>query len=92
MDHPPSGLECADNDGNSCAVLRNGPQALAMRLMGEVNPLSSILPWATQNMRPNAFAIRFYDFLVVATMVVQGFVLGSTIDLIRLFWQRRVAK
>ena len=26
---------------------------LAMRLMRAVNPMSSILPWATQNMRPN---------------------------------------
>jgi len=38
---------------------------LAMRLMRAVNPMSSILPWVTQNMRPTAFTVRLYDFFVV---------------------------
>jgi hypothetical protein len=78
--------------GNLALFYATDHKALAMRLMREVNPLSSILPWATQNMRLNAFNVRVYDFLMLAMMVVQGFVLGSTIDLIRWFRGRRVAK
>jgi hypothetical protein len=62
-------------------------KALALRLMRVVNPISSILPWATQNMRLTAFTVRFYDFLVVVVMAIQGCVLGCMIDLIR--WLRR---
>jgi hypothetical protein len=60
---------------------------LAMRLMRTVNPLSSLLPWMTQNMRPSLLTVRLYDFLVALTMAIQGCVVGSTIDLIR--WLRR---
>ncbi len=60
---------------------------LALRLMRAVNPMSSILPWATQNMRLTTFTVRFYDFLVVAVMAIQGCVLGCIVDLIR--WLRR---
>jgi len=67
-----------------------GQKALAMRLMRDVNPMSSMLPWATQNMRPTAFTVRFYDFLVVIVMAVQGFAVGSVIDLIRWFRSREV--
>jgi hypothetical protein len=47
-------------------------QPLAMRLTRAVNPMSSILPWATKNMRPNPFTIRLYDFLVVMTMAFRA--------------------
>jgi hypothetical protein len=60
---------------------------LAMRLMRAVNPMNSILPWATQNMRPNPFTIRLYDLLVAVTMAIQGCVVGSVIDLAR--WLKR---
>ncbi len=62
-------------------------KALAMRLMRTVNPLSSILPWLTQNMRLNVFSARLYDFLVLVMATLQGLVLGSLIDFIR--WLRR---
>lgn len=58
-----------------------------MRLMRAVNPMSSILPWLTQNMRPTAFTARLYDFFVVLAMTIQGSAVGSIVDLIR--WLRR---
>ncbi len=63
---------------------------VVMRLMRAVNPMSSILPWVTQNMRPNAFNARIYDFLVVMVMAIQGCALGFIIDLIQWFGRRRL--
>jgi len=60
---------------------------LAIRLMRAVNPMSSILPWLTENMRPTAFTVRLYDFLVVLVIAIQGSAVGSIVDLIR--WLRR---
>ena len=65
---------------------------LAMRLMRAVNPMSSILPWVTQNMRPTAFTVRLYDFFVVLVMAIQGCAVGSIIDLIRWFRRRKLAE
>ena len=65
---------------------------LAMRLMRALNPMSSILPWLTQNMRPTAFTVRLYDFFVVLVMAIQGSVVGSIVDLIRWFRQQRLAE
>ncbi len=56
---------------------------LAMRLMRTMNPLSSLLPWITEGMRLNFLTVRFYDFLTVLIMAIQGFILGSLIDLAR---------
>jgi|SRR5882762_4188243 hypothetical protein len=61
---------------------------LAMRLMRVLNPISSILPWVTQNMRPTAFTVRLYDFLVVVAMAIQGCLVGSIVDFIRWFRRR----
>lgn len=60
---------------------------LAMRLMRAANPMSSILPWLTQNLRLNRFTVRLYDFLVVFAMAFQGFLIGVVIDVVR--WARR---
>jgi hypothetical protein len=49
--------------------------------------MSSILPRLTQNMRPTAFTVRLYDFLVVLVIAIQGSAVGSIVDLIR--WLRR---
>ena len=65
---------------------------LAMRLMRALNPMSSILPWLTQNMRPTAFTVRLYDFFVVLVMAIQGSAVGSIVDLIRWFRQQRLAE
>src|ERR1700676_615149 len=61
---------------------------LAMRLMRVLNPLSSILPSVTQNMRPTGFTVRLYDFLVVVAMATQGCLVGSAIDFVRWFQRR----
>jgi hypothetical protein len=62
-------------------------KGLAMRLMRTVNPLSSLLPWMTQNMRPTALTVRLYDFFVVLGMAIQGCAIGLIVDLI--LWVRR---
>lgn len=64
---------------------------LAMRLMRTLNPLSSLLPWITQGMRLNYVTVRLYDFLAVLTMAIQGFAIGSLIDLARWLRQRKIA-
>ena len=65
---------------------------LAMCLMRSVNPLSSLLPWITQNMRLTVLNARLYDLLVVVTMAIQGFVAGSIIDLVRWLRRRKIAE
>ena len=67
-------------------------KSLAMRLMRTVNPLSSLLPWMTQNMRPTAFTVRLYDFFVVLAMAIQGCATGLIVDLIRWVRRRNLAK
>jgi len=62
-----------------------------MRLMRTLNPLSSLLPWITQGMRLNYVTVRLYDFLAVLTMAIQGFAIGSLIDLARWLRQRKIA-
>jgi len=64
---------------------------LAMRLMRSVNPLSSLLPWMTQNMRLTMVNARLYDFLVVFLIAIQGFVVGSLIDSVRWLRRRKIA-
>jgi len=89
MDRSLGGLAHALNDWNPCTFLRDRHKPLAMRLMRTVNPLSSFLPWMTQNMRPTALTARLYDFFVVLVMAIQGCVFGSTIDLIRFLRRRK---
>jgi hypothetical protein len=67
-------------------------KSLAMRLMRAINPMSSMLPWVTQNMRPNVFTVRLYDFLVLLAMAIQSCALGLIVDLVRWFRRRRSVK
>jgi hypothetical protein len=67
-------------------------KGLAMRLMRTVNPLCSLLPRITENMRPTALTVRFYDFLVVLVMAIPGCAIGSIIDLIRWLRRRKLGK
>ena len=62
-----------------------------MRLMRRLNPLGSLLPWITQGMRLNYVTVRLYDFLTVLTMAIQGFAIGSLIDLARWIRRRKIA-
>ena len=60
---------------------------LALRLIRTVDPLSLVLPWLTQGMRLNLLNVRLHDLLVLMTMAIQGFAIGSVVDLI--LWLRR---
>ena len=60
-----------------------------MRVVRALNPATAtVLPRLTENIHPTRLIVRIYDFLVVLTMAVQGFVLGAIVDAVR-YWRHR---